>query len=143
MNFRLYYSNNTTTYDPGSSNPSTPALSDPPTIASVEAASEAGGVAFRVRVVGNPAAGTQGTWVTFSDSSANPGTWSSLDLQQDAAGGASKSETPRPDAPAAKPDKEKKTPPAEVSPPANEGAPHEGGPSLGTTEHHPIVPKDS
>jgi pSer/pThr/pTyr-binding forkhead associated (FHA) protein len=33
--------------------------------------------------------------------------------------------------------------PAEVSPPANEGAPHEGGPSLGTTEHHPIVPKDS
>jgi predicted component of type VI protein secretion system len=32
---------------------------------------------------------------------------------------------------------------AEVSPPGNQGAPHEGGPSLGTTEHHPLVPKGS
>jgi pSer/pThr/pTyr-binding forkhead associated (FHA) protein len=32
---------------------------------------------------------------------------------------------------------------AEVSAPGNEGAPREGDPSLGTTEHHPIVPKDS
>jgi predicted component of type VI protein secretion system len=32
---------------------------------------------------------------------------------------------------------------AEVSPPASQGAPRQGGPSLGTTEHHPIVPKDS
>jgi len=33
--------------------------------------------------------------------------------------------------------------PAEVSPSGDQGAPHEGGPSLGTTEHHPLATKHS
>ncbi len=77
LGLRLYYSNNTTTTADGS----TPALSAPPSIVDVAADPSGGGVAFSVHVVGNPAAGIQGTWVTYSSAAGN--NWTSLDLTQD------------------------------------------------------------
>ncbi len=79
MDFRLYYSNNTTTYAADS----VPALAAPPSIVHVSAIPTDGQVLFRINVVGNPAAGIQEVWVTYTDESAPlPRTWESLDLIQ-------------------------------------------------------------
>ncbi|MGH2521700.1 MAG: Ig-like domain-containing protein, partial [Anaerolineales bacterium] len=81
MGFRLYYSDNATTY----AGNSTPALAAPPTIVRVSATPGAGDVTFSVRVVGNPAAGIQEVWVTYSAVSGPlAGHWQSLDLTQSA-----------------------------------------------------------
>ncbi|MBN1485986.1 MAG: hypothetical protein JW981_00005, partial [Anaerolineae bacterium] len=76
MQFRLYYSGNFKTYEAGS----TPAQSAPPYIANVAANYIKNSLVFRVRVNGNPAAGIQEVWVTYSKPD---GFWRSLDLVQD------------------------------------------------------------
>ena len=63
LNLRLYYSGNL----------SQAALSDAPAIVSVDGQFDGSGVAFTVRVVGDPAAGMQEVWITYTDGS---GTWS-------------------------------------------------------------------
>ncbi|MDX1523824.1 MAG: hypothetical protein R3264_19510, partial [Anaerolineae bacterium] len=80
MNFRLYYSDNIATFDGGS----TPALSAAPKIAEVRARVDGGSAQFGVQVVGNPAAGIQEVWVTYTALSGPfAGQWQSLDLTQD------------------------------------------------------------
>ncbi len=84
MSFRLYYSNNTTTFTGGGA-PSTPALAAPPAIVSISGVPNGGNVTFGVRVVGNPAAGIQEVWVTYTALSGPfAGKWQSLDLTQSA-----------------------------------------------------------
>lgn len=83
--FRLYYSGNTTTYTNDAGGPSsTPALSAPPSIAQVRGWFAEGRLQFRVSVIGNPAAGIQEVWVTYTaDEGPWLGQWLSLNLQQD------------------------------------------------------------
>ena len=79
MNFRLFYSDNTTTYGGGS----VPALSDAPSINTISSTIANGAVTFHIHVVGNPAAGIQQVWVTYTSlSGAFTGAWQSLDLTQ-------------------------------------------------------------
>lgn len=80
MQFRLYYSSNTTTYGAN-----TPALSAPPVLSDVSSEWVNGSLTVRVRAQGNPAAGIQGVFVTFS-AVGGPwmGQWHSLPLQQQA-----------------------------------------------------------
>ena len=75
---RLFYSANTKTYGAN-----TPALAAPPTIARVDASanSAAGTVTFTTHVVGDPSAGIQQAWVTYTG--VDPGKWESLFLTQD------------------------------------------------------------
>jgi VCBS repeat-containing protein len=79
MDFRLYFSNNFETYADGS----VPALSGPPTIANVTSVINGDRVDFQITVLGNPAAGIQEVWVTYTATS-EPlyGVWQSLDLVQ-------------------------------------------------------------
>jgi CSLREA domain-containing protein len=78
MSFRLFYSNNTTSYQGNF-----PALADPPSIAHVFANSGGGSVTFHVNVTGDPSAGIQQVWVTYTDiSDPSGGTWQSLFLTQ-------------------------------------------------------------
>jgi CSLREA domain-containing protein len=89
MTFRLYYSNNFETYT-GGTQPSTPALAAAPAIIQVSGVPNNGSLTFNARVVGNPAAGIQEVWVTYTDVScpAGGGTsceWESLDLDQNPA----------------------------------------------------------
>lgn len=81
MTLRLYYSDNTQTYGDN-----TPALSAPPSISTIAALAKGGVVTFTAQVVGNPAAGIQEVWVTYT--AVDPGSpfanqWQSLDLTQD------------------------------------------------------------
>jgi hypothetical protein len=78
MDFRLFYSNNTTSYQGN-----TPALADPPSISHVFANSGTGTVTFHINVTGDPSAGIQQVWVTYTDIS-NPagGVWQSVFLTQ-------------------------------------------------------------
>ncbi len=88
MDFRLYYSNNTQTYptlQPNISN--IPALSEPLSITAISASADVSGTMmnFSARVTGEPAAGVQEVWVTYTadgDSGPFVGTWQSLDLTQ-------------------------------------------------------------
>jgi hypothetical protein len=79
MDFRLFYSNNTATYGSGSQ----PALAAAPSIVRVTAATGNAGVNFQVRVAGNPAAGIQEVWVTYTATTGSLyGQWQSLSLVQ-------------------------------------------------------------
>ncbi len=79
LDFRLFYSANTTTYGGGS----IPGLAGAPSITRVTAPPENGSVHFSIQVVGNPAAGIQEVWVTYTGvSGAFYGQWQSLDLTQ-------------------------------------------------------------
>ncbi len=79
MQFRLFYSSNINTY----ANDSVPALAAAPTIAKVSAAVSGTQINFQIKVVGNPAAGIQEVWVTYTALSGSlHGTWQSLDLVQ-------------------------------------------------------------
>ena len=62
-----------------SSNLSQAALSDAPAIVSVDGQFDGSGVAFAVRVVGDPAGGMHEVWVTYTDGG---GTWTPFDLAQ-------------------------------------------------------------
>jgi hypothetical protein len=75
VGLRLYYSGNTTTYGAN-----TPALAAPPTISRVDAGTDGASVTFGVHVVGDPSAGIQQAWVTYTG--VHPNTWESLDLSQ-------------------------------------------------------------
>lgn len=76
MDFRLYYSSNT----------GAPALVAAPSIADISTTTGTDSVAFRVTVVGSPAAGIQEVWVTYT-ATEGPlfGQWQSLDLIQNSA----------------------------------------------------------
>jgi hypothetical protein len=78
MEYRLYYSNNSQTYGPN-----TPALAGPPTMSSVQAVIDGDDVIFFVNVIGDPAAGIQSVWVTYTEGESDAGAWESLDLLQD------------------------------------------------------------
>ncbi len=83
VGLRLFYSANTTTYSGN-----TPALAAPPTISEVDATADGNGdVTFQAHVVGDPSAGIQQVWVTYTGvDTPNGGTgeWESLNLTQDA-----------------------------------------------------------
>jgi CSLREA domain-containing protein len=80
LGFRLFYSNNNTTYPSGN----TPALSTAPAIANIASTVSNGTIYFQDRVVGDPAAGIQQVWITYTATSGPLyGTWQSLDLTQD------------------------------------------------------------
>jgi CSLREA domain-containing protein len=79
LDFRLFYSADTATYGGGS----TPALAAPPSIVQVASQLTEGKVRFSLRVTGNPAAGIQAVWVTFTaEHGPFAGRWQSLDLTQ-------------------------------------------------------------
>jgi len=89
LDFRLFYSANIQTYSVDQNNDgtpessATPALSSAPQISSVDARTDGALIRFRVVVVGNPAAGIQETWVTYTSlSGPRRGTWTSLNLIQ-------------------------------------------------------------
>jgi hypothetical protein len=83
VGLRLYYSNNITEYGGGS----IPALSAAPTIATISAEPDGlGNVVFQLAVFGNPAAGIQEVWVTYTATSGPYyGSWQSLYLTQNGA----------------------------------------------------------
>ncbi|HEU5424894.1 MAG TPA: post-COAP-1 domain-containing protein, partial [Nitrolancea sp.] len=85
MNFRLFYSNNIATYPAGGSYPTTgdtPALAAAPAITRVSATLNNGVITFSANAVGDPTAGIQTVWVTYTLPPANGGNgqWVSLPL---------------------------------------------------------------
>ena len=70
LNLRLYYSSNLTTA----------ALSDAPSIVGVEATPNGGAVDFAIQVVGDPKTLIREVWITYTNGT---GTWTPLDLTQD------------------------------------------------------------
>ncbi|MCP4418808.1 MAG: hypothetical protein GY805_19505, partial [Chloroflexi bacterium] len=79
MDFRLYYSD----YIAQSAvSGNVPALAAPPTIAQVDAFPGVDEIAFQARVVGDPSAGIQEVWVTYTGSEGMADLWQSLDLIQ-------------------------------------------------------------
>ncbi len=86
MAFRLFYSDNTAAYENVVYDiTNIPALAGPPVVAKVLAETTGSAqVAFRVTVTGDPSAGIQAVWVTYtSDQAPLAGQWQSLDLTQD------------------------------------------------------------
>ncbi|MCP4425850.1 MAG: Ig-like domain repeat protein, partial [Chloroflexi bacterium] len=80
VNLRLYYSAYTAE---SAVSGNKPALAAPPAISDVSASEENGNMTFAARVVGDPAAGIQEAWVTFTALSGPfAGQWQSLDLTQ-------------------------------------------------------------
>ncbi len=81
LTFRLYYSGNTSSYGGGS----VPALATSPSITRISAIPVGGEVHFLLKVVGDPAAGIQEVWVTYTGVTGPlNGSWQSLDLAQNA-----------------------------------------------------------
>ncbi|HEU5423781.1 MAG TPA: choice-of-anchor Q domain-containing protein, partial [Nitrolancea sp.] len=91
MNFRLFFSGNTATYPAGGTYPTSgdiPALAAPPAISQIAATPAAdGSITFAAHVAGDPLAGIQQVWVTYTVIPAGGGTgrWISLDLTQSTA----------------------------------------------------------
>src|SRR4029077_4707868 len=99
MNFRLYYSDpvlSATTYGQSAGYPGNiPALAAAPAISRITAVPSADGlsIVFRVNVEGDPSAGIQQVWITYTamtpacNGGLNPcaGQWQPLDLVQDSA----------------------------------------------------------
>ncbi|HWQ83225.1 MAG TPA: tandem-95 repeat protein, partial [Anaerolineales bacterium] len=82
LDLRLFYSSNIESYTIGGF-VSTPALAAAPSIINVMSQIENGLVRLQSRVIGDPAAGIQQVWVTFTGLSAPfYGSWQSLDLVQ-------------------------------------------------------------
>ncbi len=81
LGLQLFYSSNTTTYGGN-----TPALAAPPSISGVtDSLVPAGSVTVSANVTGDPSAGIQKAWVTFtSESGPLHGQWQSVDLVQSA-----------------------------------------------------------
>jgi hypothetical protein len=92
LDLHLLYSSNTTQYAcPGSSGCATgetystfPALAAPPTISDVSSVAIGDQVTVSAHVTGDPTAGIQEVWATYTDTSAGPlyGSWQSVDLTQ-------------------------------------------------------------
>ncbi len=85
MDFRLFYSDNVTTYPRAGAAPTanTPALAAPPAIVQVTSITSTTTITFNVSVTSDPSAGVQEVWVTYTGA-AGPfyGSWQSLDLVQ-------------------------------------------------------------
>ncbi len=79
LDFRLYYSDYIA-QSPVTGN--VPALAGPPAITQVNAFPGDDSVTFQARVTGDPAAGIQEVWVTYTGSGALAGIWQSIDLVQ-------------------------------------------------------------
>jgi hypothetical protein len=79
LDLHLFYSNNTASYGGN-----VPALAAPPDISNVTATESNGQVAVSATITGDPSAGIQEAWVTYTDPPAEggQGTWASLDLAQ-------------------------------------------------------------
>ena len=61
----------------------TPALAAPPSISAVQSTLEGNTIQFSARVVGDPAAGIQQVWATYTgEDGPLHGSWASLDLEQ-------------------------------------------------------------
>ncbi len=86
LDLRLYYSGNVTTYtEPPGQNADTPALADAPSIVWVRDAVAGASVTIEAAVLGNPAAGIQEVWITYTAETGDwHGRWHALDLTQDA-----------------------------------------------------------
>ncbi len=84
MKLRLYYSTNTTVYtDSTTGLPITPALAAAPVISAVTGLATGNSVAVQTEVVGDPSAGIQEVWVTYTAThGAWAGAWRSLYLTQ-------------------------------------------------------------
>jgi hypothetical protein len=79
MDFRLYYSNHIDSF----ANGNFPALAAAPAIVNILATPSGGKVNLKVNVVGDPAAGIQEVWVTYTATKGHfAGKWQSLDLTQ-------------------------------------------------------------
>ncbi|WP_298135252.1 Ig-like domain repeat protein [Micropruina sp.] len=81
VGLRLFYSKNIQSYGGN-----TPALAAPPGLTGIASRIENGRIEFSVHVVGDPSAGIQQVWVTYTGESGGAwhGKWQSLDLTQDA-----------------------------------------------------------
>ncbi len=79
VGLRLFYSGNTTEYADGA----IPALAAAPTISDVSAVVDGGDVVFSAEVLGDPSAGIQEVWVTYTNPVAASPEWASVDLVQD------------------------------------------------------------
>ena len=79
MDFRLFYNNNTETFQGNS----IPALASAPSIVNVKAEGSADQVIFSATVVANPSVGVQSVWVTYT-ATQGPfyGKWQSITLSQ-------------------------------------------------------------
>ena len=82
VDLRLFYSGNVAVYGGGSQ----PALTGAPAIVNVASDVSGSQARVQVRVAGNPAAGIQNVWITFTATEAPlAGSWQSLDLTQNPA----------------------------------------------------------
>jgi CSLREA domain-containing protein len=87
MAFRLFYSDNTTTFPRAGANApeaNTPALAAPPAIVQVTSITATNSITFAVSVTSDPSVGVQEVWITYTGAE-GPfyGQWQSLDLTQD------------------------------------------------------------
>ena len=81
LDLRLYYSDHSEVYTESGN---VPALASPPSISQISSVVSPTLVVFSVRVVGDPAAGIQEVWVTYTaEDGPWAGVWHSLDLIQD------------------------------------------------------------
>ena len=78
VDLRLFYSNNTMSYGAN-----TPALAAPPTISGVTSTTAGPEVNVSATVAGDPSAGIQEVWVTYTNPG-GPNGWASMDLTQSA-----------------------------------------------------------
>ncbi len=76
VNMRLFYSTN----KDGQSATGAPALAAAPSLSGVSGAVEGADIVFRASVTGNPAAGVQQVWITYTGD--GPERWQSIDLEQ-------------------------------------------------------------
>ncbi|MCB8979732.1 MAG: CSLREA domain-containing protein [Ardenticatenaceae bacterium] len=79
IDFRLYYSSYIAQSEVTGN---VPALAAPPSISQVNAFPNDGVVTIQARVVGDPTAGIQEVWVTYTGSGPMAGLWQSIDLVQ-------------------------------------------------------------
>ena len=93
MNFSLFYSEHVDSFCGNRDTPApcspgqiavTPALAAPPTITGVDTSFEGGVLTISAHVLGDPVAGIQEVWVTYTNppEGSGPGTWQSIDLEQ-------------------------------------------------------------
>src|SRR5262249_21309651 len=85
MDFRLFYDANTTTYSDPLGNTNTPGFCAPPSICEVQGTTISNGtmISLSARALGNPGAGIQAVWVTYTATNGGfYGRWQSLALTQ-------------------------------------------------------------
>ncbi len=82
VSFRLFYSANAEVYGAGTAGENVPAFAGAPTIVQISDEVVGNDVNITVQVVGNPSAGMQDVWITYTV--AGSGTWQSVFLTQNA-----------------------------------------------------------